>query len=149
MLNIRFSSGNWLFSDGTILTEGGIMAVIPSSVSEAWENRKGPAVLTTVDDTGKPNAIYVTCIRKVGDDSIVIADNYFDKTRKNILADSKVSVLFITDKNKSFQIKGAIEYHKSGDVFEDMKTWNPKQHPGHAAALVKVEEIYSGAERLA
>ncbi len=124
------------------------MVVIPESVSEAWEDHKGPAVLTTVDDNGKPNAIYVTCIRKVGEDSIVIADNYFDKTRKNIFADSKVSVLFITSESKSYQMKGTVEYHKSGYIFDDMKKWNPKQHPGHTAALVKVEKIYSGAERL-
>jgi len=29
-----------------------------------------------------------------------------------------------------------------------MKTWNPPQHPGHAAAALKVEEAYSGAEKL-
>lgn len=124
------------------------MAVIPSTVSKAWEDRQGPAVFTTVDETGKPNAIYVSCIKKVGDDSIVIADNYFNKTRKNIFADSKVSVLFITSQNKSFQIKGTVEYHKNGDVFDDMKKWNPEKHPGHAAALVNVEEIYCGADRL-
>ena len=124
------------------------MAAIPDSVVEAWENRKGPAVFTTVDDTGKPNAIYVSNIRKVGEDGLVIADNYFDKTRKNILAGSKVSVLFITRENQSFQMKGTAEYHKSGDIFDDMKKWNPKHHPGHAAALVKVDEIYSGSERL-
>ena len=124
------------------------MAVIPNSVSEAWENRDGPAVFTTVDGSGKPNAIYVSCIRKVGEDSFAIADNYFDKTRKNILSGSKVSVLFITHDKKSFQMKGRVEYHKSGDIYDDMKKWNPKQHPGHAAALVKVEEIYKGAERL-
>ena len=124
------------------------MAILPKSVSKAWDDRKGPAVLTTVDDTGVPNAIYVTCVSKFSEDSIVVADNYFDKTRKNILAGSKASLLFITNDGKAFQIKGAVEYHKSGDVFEDMKKWNPKKHPGHAAAAVKVEEVYSGAERL-
>jgi len=29
-----------------------------------------------------------------------------------------------------------------------MKQWNPEKHPGHAAAALKVEEAYSGAERL-
>ena len=124
------------------------MAILPKLVSKAWDDRKGPAVLTTVDDTGVPNAIYVTCISKFGEDSIVVADNFLDKTRKNILAGSKASLLFITNDGKAFQIKGAVEYHKSGDVFEDMKEWNPKKHPGHAAAAVKVKEVYSGAERL-
>jgi len=29
-----------------------------------------------------------------------------------------------------------------------MKKWNPPKHPGHAAAALKAEEIYSGAEKL-
>jgi hypothetical protein len=29
-----------------------------------------------------------------------------------------------------------------------MKRWNPKQHPGNAAAVLKVEEVYAGAEKL-
>jgi len=48
----------------------------------------------------------------------------------------------------SFQIKGSIEYHKDGKIFEDMKQWNPTKLPGHAAAALKVEEVYSGAEKL-
>jgi len=29
-----------------------------------------------------------------------------------------------------------------------MKTWNPEKHPGHAAVALKVEEVYSGVEKL-
>ena len=124
------------------------MAALSENVSKAWEDRKGPIILSTVDGDGVPNAIYATCVNKFNEDTIVIADNFFDKTRKNILAGTKASILFITNEDKAFQIKGAIEYHKEGAIFEDMKKWNPKQHPGHAAAVLKVEEVYSGAEKL-
>ena len=124
------------------------MSVLPKQVSKAWDERKGPIIFTTVDENGTPNAIYATCVNKIDEDTIVIADNYFDKTRKNILAGSKGSILFITTADKAFQVKGTIEYHKKGDVFEGMKRWNPEQHPGHAAAALKVEEVYSGAEKL-
>ena len=124
------------------------MPVLSEKVSKAWDEKKGPVIFTTVDEKGDPNAIYATCVNKFNKDTIVIADNFFDKTRKNILAGSKGSILFITNEDKAFQIKGTIEYHKEGDIFEDMKKWNPKQHPGHAAAALKVEEIYSGSERI-
>jgi len=124
------------------------MPVLPEDVRKAWDDRKGPIVFSTVDQNAVPNAIYATCVNLFGEDSIVIADNYFDKTRNNILAGSKGSILFITNQDKAFQVKGTIEYHTEGDVFEDMKTWNPKEHPGHAAAVLKVEEVYSGAEKL-
>jgi len=124
------------------------MPALPEVVSQAWENREGPLVLSTVDKEGTPNAIYATCVSKFGDDTIVIANNYFSKTMENILAGSKGSILFITKEGKAYQLKGRIEYHQDGPVFEDMKTWNPQKHPGHAAAALKVEAIYSGAEKL-
>ena len=101
------------------------MSKLPENVSNAWEKREGPIVLTTVDANGVPNAIWATCVSKFDEETIVIADNYFDKTRKNILSGSKGCVLFITSENKSFQIKGSLEYHKEGEIFEDMKKWNP------------------------
>lgn len=124
------------------------MTVLPEKVSKAWEDREGPIILSTVNGDGIPNAIYATCVSKFNEDTIVVANNYFSKTLKNILAGSKGSILFITKEGKSYQIKGSIEYHKEGDIFEDMKKWNPKKHPGHAAAALKVEEVYTGAEKL-
>ena len=125
------------------------MAKLPEVVSEAWNNRKGAVVLTTVDASGVANSIYATCVSKFDDETLVVADNYFDKTKKNILAGNKTGVLlFITEEDKAYQIKGTLEYHKEGEIFDDMKTWNPEKHPGHAAAVIKVEEVYKGAERL-
>ena len=124
------------------------MAALPEEVSKAWENREGPIILSTVNGDGIPNAIYATCVSKFSEDTIVVANNYFSKTLKNILADSKASILFITKEGKSYQIKGSIEYHKEGSIFEDMKKWNPKKHPGHAATALKVEEVYAGAKKL-
>jgi len=124
------------------------MTALPEVVSRAWENREGPAVLITVDTEGNPNAIYTTCNSKYSDDTFVIADNYFNKTKTNILAGSKATFLFITKTGKSYQIKGKIEYHTEGEVFDDMKKWNPIRLPGHAAAVLTIEHIFSGAEKL-
>ena len=124
------------------------MAVLPKKVSEEWENREGPIILTTIDGDGYPNAIYATCASKFSEDTIVVANNYFSKTLKNILAGSKGSLLFITKEGTSYQIKGSIEYHKEGLIFDDMKKWNPTKLPGHAAAALKVEEVYSGEKKL-
>ena len=124
------------------------MSVLPEEVSKAWDERNGPVIFATVDGDGIPNAIYATCVSKFDEDTIVIADNFFDKTRKNISAGSKGSVLFITAESKSFQLKGTIKYHTDGAVFEDMKKWNPTQLSGKAAAALKVEEVYSGAKKL-
>ena len=125
------------------------MAKLPEVVSEAWDNRKGAIVLTTVGADGVANSIYATCVSKYDEQTLVVADNYFDKTRKNILLGSEKGViLFITEDDKAYQIKGTIQYCKEGPVFDDMKSWNSDQHPGVAAAALKVEEVFKGAERL-
>ena len=123
------------------------MASLPEVVSKAWEDRKGPAIFATVNESGVPNAIYVGCISKFSEDTIVIANNRFSKTQENILAGSKGSILFMTNGGKAYQIKGTIEYFTEGEIFDDMKKWN-RSRPGHGAAAIRVEEVYTGAKKL-
>lgn len=122
--------------------------MIPKHVKHAWTDREGPIVFATANAEGHPNIIYATCVSLHADERVVIADNYFDKTRANIKAGSRASVLFITAEGKAYQLKGTVEYHTSGPVFDEMKSWNPAKHPGHAAAAIIVDEIFSGAERI-
>jgi len=124
------------------------MHKLPQQVLEAWNKRTGPVVFATVDGRGVPNIIYATCVKRYDESTIVIADNYFDKTKQNIQNGSEGSVLFITESKQAYQVKGEIGYHTNGEIFDDMKLWNPKQHPGHAAAALKVREVYSGSTRL-
>ncbi|MEE9412028.1 MAG: pyridoxamine 5'-phosphate oxidase family protein [Methylococcales bacterium] len=124
------------------------MPALPEKVSQAWEDKEGPIILSTVNGDGIPNAIYVSCVSLFSEDMIVVANNKFSKTLENILSGSKGSILFITKEAKSYQIKGSIEYFKEGSIFEDMKQWNPKQDLGFGAATLKVEEVYTGAEKL-
>jgi len=124
------------------------MPELPEETSKAWDGHKGPIILSTVNKDGAPNAIYATCVSKYDEQTLVVANNYFSKTMENIKVGSKACVLFITSDNTSYQVKGTLEYHTQGPVFDDMKTWNPEKHPGHGAAALKVEEVYKGAEKL-
>ncbi len=66
----------------------------------------------------------------------------------SIDAGSKGAILFITKGGTSYQVKGSIEYDSAGAYYQDMKAWNGER-PGHAAAVLCVEEVYSGAQKLA
>ena len=124
------------------------MPTLPESVLQAWDKRKGPVVFSTVAADGAPNAIYASCVSLYDQEAVLIADNFFNKTRKNIDTGSVGSVLFITEEDKSYQIKGSIEYRSNGPIFEDMKKWNPAKLPGHGVAALKVESVYTGAEKI-
>ncbi len=124
------------------------MPALPETVRQAWDQRKGPAVFATVSDDGNPNVIYVGAIEKIADDKIGIVDNYFDKTRANIEAGSRGAFLWMTDQGKAFQAKGRIEYATEGSDYDAMLEWANDKHPRKALAILHVEEVYSGAEKL-
>lgn len=124
------------------------MNPLPKLVVDAWNSREGAIVFTTTHPDGVPNSIYAGSVKLYNDNTILVTDNYFSKTRENILSGSKASILFITTERISYQIKGTISYHQSGELFDDMKQWNPAKHPGHAVAAVSIDEIFSGAEKL-
>ncbi len=66
------------------------MAFLPEKVSRAWDERQGPVVLTTVDASGNPNAIYATCVSKSDEETLVIADNYLTRPGKTLRPGAKV-----------------------------------------------------------
>lgn len=124
------------------------MSTLPSRILSAWKNHVNPVVLTTTSQDGIPNSIYASCAELYEDEVFVIADNYFHKTKENINHGGSAALLFITDEGKSYQLKGKIRLETSGPIYDFMKSWNPEKHPGHAAAVLEVLEIYSGAEKI-
>jgi phosphatidylserine decarboxylase len=73
----------------------------------------------------------------------------FNKTDSSIISpvDSIITDIGSINNNKAYQIKGHIDYIDRGAIFEDMKTWNGDR-PGHAAAALRIEEVYSGSKKL-
>ena len=106
--------------------------------------------MTTVGSNGTPNAIYVTCMKKVSENRIVVANNKMSKTEANIKAGSLVSLLYLTKDKKAFQVKGTAHFQTSGELYDDMKNgWLDPKFPGREALVIDIEEVYSGAEKLA
>ena len=124
------------------------MKLIPEKVYKAWDSRQEAIVFSTIDKNGMPNSIYATCTSKFNDYTFIVADNFFHKTRENILVGSKGSILFITKEGTSYQLKGALRYYTSGEIYDNMKEWNPERLPGKAVVALEVEEVYSGSEKL-
>lgn len=124
------------------------MISIPKEVLDAWNEKQGPIVLTTVSALGIPNSIYATCVALFGENKILVADNKFCKTHKNIQECDKADVLLITENRKAYQFKGTISYKTEGEEFDDMKKWNRPDLPGKGVAILEVKEIYSGAEKI-
>lgn len=124
------------------------MSSYKEQLLEAWKNKQGPAVFTTVNSKGVVNSIYVTCIDLDSDGNFVIADNYFNKTNENISQGTIGAVLFITKDFTSYQAKGTLSCHDEGPSFDFMKEWNPSEHPGHKAVVLHITSLFSGSDQL-
>lgn len=117
-------------------------------IIDAWAEREGATVLTTVSSEGIPNSIWVMSTGLYKNEHIIIADNYFDKTKANILSTGIASVLFITKEGRSYQLKGTMSYHRDGPFYDFMMEVTPPKFPRRAAVVLHATEIYSGSERL-
>ena len=125
------------------------MPSLPNEAREAWQNRERRMVLSTTDHNNVPNAIWILCAELVDDDKVVIANNSMSKTLENIERGCKASLLFIAPEREAYQIKGSIENHPSGPVYDDMKSWLNPDYPGRSAILLHIDEVYYGATKLA
>jgi hypothetical protein len=124
------------------------MSAVNESIKEAWEDRQGPIVLTTVGIDGNPNNIYATNVSMNGDDKIVIANKYIDRSMKNRLSDSTGSLVFVTSDKRAYLVKGDVQYDYGGSNYKFMRSWNDDRHPGHGAAVFNIDEVYEDGQRV-
>lgn len=128
------------------------MAKLPEEV-KATIDKAATVCIATADKSSVPNVIYVTYLKYLDDETVVIADNKFVKTRENLDNNPKMSfVVMDSDTRKAYQVKGCAECHTEGDKYRSVVDWVHVNHPQmtpKAAFYMQVEEVYCGAERIA
>ncbi|MDO9465285.1 MAG: pyridoxamine 5'-phosphate oxidase family protein [bacterium] len=123
------------------------MAKLPEAVRKAIDKQDVFSVATCSSE-GVPNVVYVSWLKVIDDETVLISDNYFSKTRSNILSNPKMAFV-VSDKDKgSFQVKGSVERLTDGPMFEEMQEWVRDDLPRVAAVVLHVAEVYNGAKRL-
>jgi len=102
--------------------------------------------LATASPDGVPNVVPIGFARPIDKDTILIADNYMNKTRQNLEKNPLISLVTKDATKCPFQFKGKVELFESGKYFDIVTEWGEnamtKLTP-KAAILMKVEEIYS------
>jgi len=128
---------------------------IPDNVKVALNGalKSRRIVVGTASKKGVPNAVPIGSIRFLDDETIILVDNYFLKTRKNLEENPQLTLSFWDMEEKEgklitkegYQIKGRVKIESSGPLYEkikaEVKATNPNL-PAKAIVLVKVEEIY-------
>ena len=123
------------------------MVKVSPEIKAAFEKQR-VIPMATADKKARPNVILVGMWYWADDETLVVSDNYLNKTKANLLENPVVAFNGWADQ-KSYQIKCKAEYLTSGPLFEEgrkrveefMKK-NPIEMPGKAVWKLKVEELY-------
>lgn len=123
------------------------MAQMTERMKELFE-KVHIAVLATTDEDGTPNAVPVGAKKVLDAETILISDQFFNKTLKNMKENPKVALTFWEGK-EGYQIKGTVTIETSGQRFEDTARWieersNRAGFPlkSKGAVILKIEQIY-------
>lgn len=123
------------------------MAKMTERMKELF-NEVPTAVLATATPDGTPNAVPVGAKKILDDETILISDQFFNKTLANMKSNSKVAVSFWKDR-EGYQLKGTVTIETSGKRYEETAKWIeerskkkgvPLQSKG--AIIISIEEIY-------
>jgi predicted pyridoxine 5'-phosphate oxidase superfamily flavin-nucleotide-binding protein len=104
--------------------------------------------VATSNQNRTPNVVYIKYLKVIDDQTVLIADNYLNKTRDNILSNGKIAFVVLDGDKGSYQIKGKAERFEKGSMYDEVQKWVPERLPRAAAVVMTVEEIYNGADRI-
>jgi predicted pyridoxine 5'-phosphate oxidase superfamily flavin-nucleotide-binding protein len=124
------------------------MAQMTEKIVEMFE--KVPiAILATATPDGIPNAVPVGSKKIIDNETILISDQFLNKTLANMKANPKVSLTF-WEGHDGYQVKGSVTIETTGNRFEETSKWieemgNKMGIPlkSKGAVILTVDEIYN------
>jgi len=123
------------------------MAKMTDKMQELF-NKVRTVVIATATAEGKPNAVPVNAKKVIDAETILISDQYFNKTLANMKANPRVSVMYWEGVN-GYQLKGSVIIETSGQRYEDTARWIDEMSTklgvplkSKGAVIFKIEEIY-------
>ncbi|MDY6822503.1 MAG: pyridoxamine 5'-phosphate oxidase family protein [Thermodesulfobacteriota bacterium] len=123
------------------------MAEMTERMKELF-NKVPTAILATATPDGNPNAVPVGAKKIIDDETILISDQFFNKTLANMQANPNVAVSF-WEGHEGYQFKGNVTIETSGQRFEETAKWidsiaeqagKPLKSKG--AVILAIDEIY-------
>lgn len=85
------------------------MVKMPPKIKDIVAKQKSLPI-ATADKSGKPNVVFVTMWKILGDETLLFVDNLYNKTRKNIEANPNMAIVaYDGDAKKSYQLKGTVD----------------------------------------
>lgn len=121
-----------------------IMVTLSSEVKESLSGTK-IVFFATSSKKGIPNAVPVGAFKLLDDATLLISDQFFNKTLANMKENPNAAVTWWGDKG-GFQVKGTVTIHTDDKVFSDDVAWMKELRPQlkpKSAVVLKVTDVFS------
>ena len=100
--------------------------------------------LATASKEGTPNVVPIGAFKILDDETLLISDQFFNKTLKNMKENRKIAISYWGEKG-GFQIKGSITLHTNDEVFKQDVAWMKELRPNlvpKSAVIMKITEVF-------
>ena len=92
------------------------IAVFDPELRTALEGDRTPKFLATLDMDGQPNCVPVISLTPYGEDTLLFAEFFMNKTRRNLLANPRVGIAVYTEDFHGWMLMGVFEgFETSGE----------------------------------
>lgn len=100
--------------------------------------------LATASRDGTPNVVPIGAFKLLDDETILISDQFFSKTLKNMRENPQIAVSWWGEKG-GFQLKGSVTLHSDDEVFRQDVAWMKEIRPSltpKSAVIVKITDVF-------
>jgi predicted pyridoxine 5'-phosphate oxidase superfamily flavin-nucleotide-binding protein len=103
------------------------------------------AFLATSSKNGIPNVVPIAAFKVLDDGTMLISDQFFNKTLQNMMENPEIALSWWGDKG-GFQIKGTVTIHTNDEIFGQNVAWMKEVWPKFvpkSAVIVKITGVYA------
>ncbi len=119
------------------------MAKVSDEIKESLKGTK-IVYLSTASKDGTPNVVPIGALKFLDDETLLISDQFFSKTLKNLQENPKIALAWWGEKG-GFQIKATISIHTNDEIFRQNVEWvrsiKPMLNP-KSAIVGKITGVY-------
>jgi predicted pyridoxine 5'-phosphate oxidase superfamily flavin-nucleotide-binding protein len=124
------------------------MAKMNARMKEVFEKQE-TVVLATSAKNGAPNVVPITAKKILDDETILVSDQFFNKTLANLKENPQASIT-TWDNLEGYQLKGSVAIETSGPRFEETAKWIDEMGKAlnlplksKGAVILRITDIYS------
>jgi uncharacterized protein len=119
------------------------MVALTQEIKESLRGTK-IAFLATSSEKSIPNVVPIAAFKVRDDGTMLISDQFFNKTLQNMKENPEIALSWWGDKG-GFQIKGTVTIHTNDEIFRQNVAWMKEDWPKFvpkSAVIVTITDVY-------